>query len=58
VLDVDELADDNDTRFMNAAHYAGALMVVACDKWVLGWGEKGNMHVLSPSESWLMMFAQ
>jgi predicted nucleic acid-binding protein len=58
VPDVDEPADDNDTRLVNAARNAQATVFVTGDKRVLGWGAQRGMQILSPREAWMMLFAQ
>jgi predicted nucleic acid-binding protein len=56
--DVDEPADDNDARLVSAAQEAGALVFVTGDRRVLGWGQRGDMQILSPRDAWMQLFAQ
>jgi predicted nucleic acid-binding protein len=58
VPDVDEPADDNDARLVQAAQNAGASVFVTGDRRVLGWGMRGGMQILSPRDAWLQLFAQ
>jgi len=56
--DVDEPADDNDVRLVQAAQEAGALVFVTGDRRVLGWGQRGAMQILNPRDAWTLLFAQ
>ena len=58
VADVAEPADDNDARLVSAALAAGADVFVTGDRRVLGWGEQGALQVLSPRDTWLLLFVQ
>ena len=58
VPDVPESADDNDARLVRAALDAGSAVFVTGDRRVLGWGQQGNMLILSPRDAWLRLFAQ
>ncbi len=58
VPDVDEPADDNDARLVQAALNAGAAVFVTGDRRVLGWGARGSMQILSPRDAWMQLFAQ
>jgi predicted nucleic acid-binding protein len=58
VPDVDEPADDNDARLVQAALNAGASVFVTGDRRVLGWGARGGMQILSPRDAWMQLFAQ
>jgi len=58
VPDVDEPADDNDARLVQAAQKAGASVFVTGDRRVLGWGARGGMQILSPRDAWMQLFAQ
>ena len=57
VPDVDEPADDNDARLVQAAQNAGASVFVTGDRRVLGWGVRGGVQILSPRDTWLRLFA-
>lgn len=57
VHDLDEPAQDNDLRLVKAASLAGAEVFITGDKRVLTWGREGNMHILSPREAWMRLFA-
>jgi predicted nucleic acid-binding protein len=56
--DVDEPADDNDARLVQAAQNAGAAVFVTGDRRVLGWGSQGGMQILTPREAWLQLFTK
>ncbi len=58
VPDVDEPADDNDARLVQAALNAGAAVFVTGDRRVLAWGARGSMQILSPRDAWMQLFAQ
>ena len=58
VADVAKPADDNDARLVSAALAAGADVFVTGDRRVLGWGAQGAMQVLSPRDTWTLLFAQ
>jgi predicted nucleic acid-binding protein len=58
VPDVDEPADDNDARLVQAALNAGAAVFVTGDRRVLGWDARGSMQILSPRDAWMQLFAQ
>ena len=58
VADVAKPADDNDTRLVSAALAAGADVFVTGDRRVLGWGTQGAMQVLSPRDTWALLFVQ
>ena len=57
VPDVEEPADDNDARLVQAAQNAGASVFVTGDRRVLGWGVRGGVQILSPRDTWLQLFA-
>jgi predicted nucleic acid-binding protein len=56
--DVEEPADDNDERLVQAAQNAGAAVFVTGDRRVLGWGVRGGMQILSPRDAWTSLFVQ
>ncbi len=58
VPDVDEPADDNDARLVQAALNAGVAVFVTGDRRVLGWGARKGMQILSPRDAWMQLFAQ
>ena len=58
VADVAKPADDNDARLVSAALAAGADVFVTGDRRVLGWGAQGAMQVLSPRDTWTLLFVQ
>jgi predicted nucleic acid-binding protein len=58
VPDVDEPADDNDARLVQAALNAGAAVFVTGDRRVLAWGAREGMQILSPRDAWMQLFAQ
>ena len=58
VADVAKPADDNGARSVSAALAAGADVFVTGDRRVLGWGAQGAMQVLSPRDTWTLLFVQ
>ncbi len=58
VPDVDEPADDNDARLVQAALNAGVAVFVTGDRRVSDWGARGSMQILSPRDAWMQLFAQ
>jgi hypothetical protein len=40
------------------AQEAGAAVFVTGDRRVLGWGQLGDMQILSPRDAWMLLFAQ
>ena len=58
LADVAKPADDNDARLVSAALAAGADVFVTGDRRVLAWGAQGAMQVLSPRDTWTLLFAQ
>jgi len=58
VADVAKQADDNHARRVRAALAAGADVFVTGDRSVLGWVAQGAMQVLSPRDTWALLFVQ
>lgn len=57
VPDVEEPADENDSRLVQAAQNAGVSVFVTGDRRVLGWGVRGDVQILSPRNTWMQFFA-
>jgi predicted nucleic acid-binding protein len=57
VADVADPAEDNDARLVAAAVAAGADLFVTGDKRVLGWKQSGALHIVTPREAWIKLFA-
>lgn len=53
--DVEDPADDADTRLVAAAQAAGVQVFVTGDSRVLGWDPRGDMRIVSPRQAWGML---
>ncbi|MDO8597263.1 MAG: putative toxin-antitoxin system toxin component, PIN family [Sulfuricaulis sp.] len=57
VKDADGPRDDNDARLIATAIRAGANLFVTGDKRVLRWSKSPTMHIVSPRDTWVILFA-
>ena len=58
VPDVSEPQRDNDARLVAAARAGGATVFISGDKRALGWGQQGEMKILSPRDAWTYLFVK
>lgn len=56
IADVETPVDDADARLVAAAAQCGAVLFVTGDQRVLGWNPSGEMRIVSPRETWGLLF--
>ncbi len=56
LADVAEPSKDSDARLVAAAAAGGADLFLTGDQRVLEWGASGSMRIVSPRDTWIILF--